>query len=235
MIKTPKMRRIIWLVSVCLFWGCTKTPPKQTAIVAPRLTITYCQNERDLIRGNQSNWSVPVDSIATIVEYHKRGREEMRNALSQAKRSEGKKVYPSILIDSLEVGLMYLLPPSSAGYFGHARKQHIIYFGDEKGQRGNSCIHSVKNYFVNFDPADTTMRHGWFWLRGPMVKLILSEKDHFPDVRQVIRDIAAGYILGLRIHAKQIFKVELCELNAEQLEVLRQRYPLQIRLLRTNH
>lgn len=232
-LATAKMRQMIWTWCLLFLVGCTNNSSIDVKVEPPSIKTSYCKNELSLLLDSNHNWKVPVDSIQTIDEYHKRCGEQIHKAGTRTDSSGIAMVYPYILMDSVKVSLMYLLRPLSGGYFSSIKNAVTIYHRDAKSDDNFDCMKSVKNFYLNYKHEEIIRdREGIQWLGGPMVRLIFSEDDPFLDVGIVVREIITGYLEALQIHAEHTFQKELCEINVVQVMELQRRYPLQIRLLR---
>jgi hypothetical protein len=250
------MRKIwIWFFIFCI--GCTNSPIKEEKAQPQDLITLYCKNDRMLLRDSRNNWKVPLDSIRTMDDYFAKCRAQIRSEYANVdvsalpnildsiqKYRENKdtldqifkhvnwhpKVFPYLVIDSVELSLMQLLRPSGGGYFSNSEDILRIYVDDVQSHIREFWVDSVYNYFWDFSPMQVYKSYEWNRLQGPMVNLIVRN-ENFSNLEFVVKVIIEGYMKAQRSNSMTAFKKELCELDATKLLELKDRYPLRIRLL----
>ncbi len=220
--------------------------------------LIYCDNERNLLIDSLKNWKVPTDSIRNMDDYIEKCRTQKsseyakvdvstlpnvmdsihkygsnRDTLNQIFENVNPhpKVYPYIVIDSIEISLMQLLRSTGAGYFSYPGSSLRIHIYDKQNDGNQNWEDAVYRFFMEYSQIVEYKNYEWNRLQGPMVVLGF-ENEAFPMVRTVIKDIVKGYLKALRFHSEVVFEKKLCELNPLELLELKHRYPLRIRLLK---
>jgi len=212
-ISKRQINMVCLFTILIIFAGCHRTNNE--------LHINYCFNVKYLIENKNSNSSINIDSIKSISDYFDFENQNRRLL------KDGKTVY-YIKIDSLKVPLFEILPNFGQIYFSNPKSQCVINIDRNHVIDSVIIINKTENFYSNYTKSKDLMPLN-NEIEGPFVRVYCHNLEmKFDNVENVIRYIIVGYLKGIENKSNYFFKHSLCELDTNQLMVLKDSLPLRI-------
>ncbi len=210
-----------------------------------------CPNELALLVKPDNNWEVNLDSIKDFHDFAslrsqkrihyfstKEGQnhtDSINSDLSYLQRGDNMYtgVQPFIQIENIDVSLSPVLIPSGAGFFPRIEEVFHIFYIDKAQFIRHQYSKKIETFFANIDDAIASRNDdfpNFSNLDGPIVYLHLN-KESFSKMKDAIKFISLAYLKGVNRIVLDKHHKSICELDHHQIEEIKKKYYLRIRLL----
>lgn len=212
---------LIIIITVCI---CCKN--KDNRIINQ---TSLCKNEIQLLINPKNNWEIPIDSIQTMDQYRMRAKKQ-RNLHIENQHFPYSGVVPFIKIKDIEISLMELLIPVGTLYFTEKQDLLWIYYRNKKQYDSINYSPRIINFFTGFKQIKSDIPPK-YRLYGPIINVSIYD-NHFDKVTMIIKDIVRSYLFSINEISNREYHKNTCDLNSEELEIIKRRLPLNIKLVK---
>lgn len=222
---------IIYVVVIGLVISCNNSksqPGNQQSL--KNLT---CENEKELLINQKSNWKIPVERINNIENYITESDIQLKLPIANDGIEITKygvslysNIYPYTNVEGINIGLLPLVRHTGSGHFSKSGDSFKIVISEEQKTDLN-IRQDVFAYYQDFEPKSSS--NSSTRLVSPRIDLTFAGNS-FRKINDVLAEISIGYLEAAELHSQKKYSNEICQLDDIQLETLKSEFKLNIRI-----
>ena len=227
------MKNIIYIILLGVISNYNNT--KSNSETQTELKNLDCENIKALLINEKNNWEIPLEHIYNINDYISESNIQLKSPLATKGIEKTKygtsmysNIFPYVNVNGIEISLMQLIRYTGGGHSSNINDSYRVIIGENK-KNDLQIKKKVFEFYRDFKPNNEY--HSETRLLYPRIDLTFNG-NNFHKIKDSLTKISLGFIKAVELESEKKFSKKICQLNKVELELLKKKFKLNIRIFK---